>query len=269
MSADTLAYILYAVFVLGGLGIYFALPQERRWPRGLPWVLGLAGLAGFLVVLGLQFAPGGGGFYWVLFAAISVFAAARVVTHRRPVYSAIYFVLSVLAVAGLLLLLSAEFVAVALIIIYAGAIIVTYAFVMMLVQHAGRPVYDNRSRAPLGAVLAGFLLTATLSSAVADGIATLPKETPFDAKFVVTPPAEKGPVPVGNTAAVGATLLSRYMVPLEFAGVLLFIAMVGAVAVARKHVPATEPDVTAPPTERPPGEAGRQAKPFLPELKKV
>ena len=270
MSADVLAYTMYAVFALGGLGIYFALPQEGRWPRGLPWVLGLAGLAGFLVVFGRQFAPGdGGGFYWILFAAVAVFSAARVVTHRRPVYSAVYFVLGVLAVAGLLLLLSAEFVAVALVMIYGGAIIVTYVFVMMLAQHAGHPVYDHRSRAPLGAVLAGFLLTATLCGAVADGITALPTDGYFDADFLVAPLAEDGPVPAGNTAAVGATLLSRYMVPLEIAGVLLLIAMVGAVAVARKHLPATELDVLAPPIERPLGEAGRQAKPFLPELRKV
>ena len=80
---------------------------------------------------------------------------------------------------------------------------------------------------------------------------------------------ESGPLPAGNTAAVGATLLSRYMIPLEIAGVLLLIGMVGAVAVARKHVPPTEAGVPGPPAERPLGQAGREAAPFTPELKKV
>jgi len=170
MSTDVSALVMYAIFALGGVGVYFALPQEGRWPARAAAVLGLAALAGFLLLLGLQYArDAGGGLYWVSFAGIAVFAGTRVVTHNRPVYSAIYFVVVVLAVAGMLLLLSAEFVAVALVIVYGGAIIVTYAFVMMLAQQSGRAVCDNSSRAPLGAVLAGFVLTATLSGAVARG----------------------------------------------------------------------------------------------------
>ena len=245
------------------------MPQEGRWPKSAAVVLGSAGLAGFLVLLGCRFAgDGGGGLYWVLFAGVAVFSAARVVTHRRPVYSAIYFVVGVLAVAGMMLLLSAEFVAVALVMIYAGAIMVTYVFVMMLVQHGARAVYDHRSRAPLGAVLAGFVLTATLCGAIVEALPAGPAGA-YDAAFVTAPVEESGPLPAGNTAAVGATLLSRYMIPLEIAGVLLLIGMVGAVAVARKHVPPTEAGVPGPPAERPLGQAGREAAPFTPELKKV
>ena len=64
-------------------------------------------------------------------------------------------------------------------------------------------------------------------------------------------------------------MLARYMVPLEIAGVLLLIAMVGAVAVARKRIPVTEAGALAPPAERPLGQSGREAEPFVPELKKV
>jgi NADH-quinone oxidoreductase subunit J len=269
MSTDLSALFMYGIFALGGIGVYFALPQEGRWPGRAAVVPGLAALAGFLVLLGLQFAPGdGGGLYWVLFAGIAVFAGTRVVTHDRPVYSAIYFVVVVLAVAGMLLLLSAEFVAVALVMVYGGAIIVTYAFVMMLAQHGGQAVYDHSSRAPLGAVLAGFVLTATLSGAVAEAVSAAGAGD-YDAAFSTAAVTENGPLPAGNTAAVGATLLSRYMVPLELAGVLLLLAMVGAVAMARKRIPPTEADAFAPSLEQPLGEAGRQAPPFSPELKKV
>src|SRR5947207_1273185 len=77
-------------------------------------------------------------FFW-LFSAIAIAGAVRVVTHPRPVYSALYFVLVVMASAGLFILLWAEFMAAALVIIYAGAILVTYVFVIMLATHSARP----------------------------------------------------------------------------------------------------------------------------------
>ena len=72
-------------------------------------------------------------FFWV-FAMVAIVAAARMVTHGRPVYSALYFIAVVVSSAGLFLLLGAEFMAFALIIVYAGAILITYLFVLMLAQ---------------------------------------------------------------------------------------------------------------------------------------
>ena len=266
MSGDALAYLLYGVFGLGALAVYFALPQEGRWPRQTAPVLGLSALVGLLILLGLQFVPESEhGGYFTLFAAIAIYGAARVITHARPVYSAVYFVLVVIAVAGMMVLLSAEFLAVAMIVIYAGAILVTYVFVMMLAHHGARADYDRNSRAPLGAVLAGFVLTATIAGAIGSRPA-VPVPPRIDA--VVASSADVVELPPGNTAAIGASILGPYIVPLEVAGVLLLVAMVGALAVARKKVPV---DMTAlsPDADRPLGQSGREAPPFSPELKEV
>src|SRR6185503_7620582 len=78
-------------------------------------------------------------YFWI-FSAIALLGALRVVTHPRPVYAALYFVLTVFATAGLFILLWAEFMAAALVLIYAGAILVTYVFVIML---AAQPAEDG------------------------------------------------------------------------------------------------------------------------------
>ena len=90
------------------------------------------------------------GVYFWIFSAIALVGAVRVVTHPRPVYSALYFVLTVFATAGLFVLLWAEFMAAALVLIYAGAILVTYVFVIMLAAAvdaaAGRWTTARRAR---------------------------------------------------------------------------------------------------------------------------
>src|SRR5205814_3883496 len=114
-------------------------------------------------------AGGMGAYFWV-FSAVAIVAALRVVTHARPVYSALYFVLTVMASAGLFVLMWAEFMAAALVVIYAGAILVTYVFVIMLAQQAkteDRPMsalaeYDQVSREPLTAAAVGFALMGVL-----------------------------------------------------------------------------------------------------------
>ena len=84
-------------------------------------------------------AEGGMGPYFWIFSTIAIGGAIRVITHTRPVYSALYFVLTVFASAGLFLLLRAEFMAAALVMIYAGAILVTYVFVIMLAAEGSKP----------------------------------------------------------------------------------------------------------------------------------
>src|SRR5690606_11925251 len=104
----------------------------------------------------------------------------RVITHPRPVYAALFFILSILASAGLYLLLSAEFMTFALIIVYAGAILITYLFVIMLATEAPQAErlealasYDRYSREPVWATIFGFLLLASFSVMMGRGAATL------------------------------------------------------------------------------------------------
>lgn len=256
MSPAT-AYLLYFVFALGGIGVYFLMPQGGRPKRAVAAVFGVSALVALLLVLGTRVvspdAPAG---YFYLFATVAVLAAARVVTHPRPVYSALYFVLVVVAVAALLVLQGAEFLAIALVIIYAGAILVTYLFVIMLAQQSSVPTYDTRAREPFLAVLAGFVLMAAVAGRAGD----LP--SPAERATVPVAQPEGGePVrsaPEGNTAAIGVALVTKYVIVLELSGVLLLVAMIGAIALARKCVPV---EGYRPPPQ-PLGKVGKEVAPF-------
>src|SRR5688500_18822765 len=117
-------------------------------------------------------------FYFWIFSLIALGGAVRVITHPRPVYSALYFVLTVFATAGLFVLLMAEFMAAALILIYAGAILVTYVFVIMLASQSTSPdarsgvrqvtEYDAVSRGPVVAASVGFALMGVLLFVIFD-----------------------------------------------------------------------------------------------------
>jgi len=265
---DSLGYLLYGLFAIGGAGVYLALPRSGRSARTAGAILGLAAVALLIVLLAAQAVPPQHSVYSYIFAALALLAAGRVVTHPKPVYSALYFVLVVVAVAFLAVLKHAEFLAVALIIVYAGAILVTYAFVLMLAQQSGAPPYDTRAREPFLAVLAGFVTMA----AVAGQVGTLPPATTpagdpdpgiwlaRGAESDMDPPPEPEPAaePPGNTEAVGAALLTTYVVTLEVAGVLLLVAMIGAIVIVKKRVPSEE--VIA--EEKPLGQIGREVPPF-------
>lgn len=251
------AYLLYAVFALGGVSIYFLLPKSGRSSTTMGAVLGLSAVAAFLAILGVRIIlPDATRFFFYLFSAVAIVAAAKVITHRRPVYSALYFVLVVVSVAALLVLQGAEFVAIALIIIYAGAIMVVYLFVIMLAQEAGSPIYDRQAREPFFGALAGFVLMAAIAGQAVD----LPEPAAHAAISVSTYTTESStqPASTGNTMAMGATIMTQYIVAVEISGVLLLVAMVGAIAMARKRVPAEGYR----PAPRPLGQIGKEVEPF-------
>ena len=111
--------------------------------------------------------------YYYLFSGIAIVSAVRVITHTRPVYAALWFVMVVLASAGLFLVLSAQFMAFAVVIIYGGAILVTYMFVLMLASQStpdggSSQGYDKVAKEPVLACAAGFLLLAVLLSVIFD-----------------------------------------------------------------------------------------------------
>jgi NADH-quinone oxidoreductase subunit J len=256
VSAST-AYILYLVFALGGAGVYLLLPKTGRPKTMAGGVVGVSALALFLTLLAARVVPADETTVWFyLFAAIAVVAGARVITHPRPVFSALYFVLVVVAVAALLVLQRAEFLAVALVIIYAGAIVVTYLFVIMLAQERESPTYDRRAREPLLAVLCGFVLMAAVAGQAGD-LPEPPADTTThtsatDGTESATPPAE------GNTAAIGTVVMTRYVVALEITGVLLLVAMIGAIAMSKKKVPTSRLRTV----EKPIGQVGKEVPPY-------
>lgn len=176
--------ILLAVLV-GAVGVYLAVPK-----KGGITIPAMGGLVGVGALIGLWFylslldweVVGLGldafNFYYI-FSFIAIASAVRVITHTRPVYSALWFVMVVLASAGLFLTLEADFVAFGMVIIYGGAILVTYMFVIMLASQSQAatsgdpaesvgeaaqrgPEYDRVAFEPLLGVGAGFLLLAVV-----------------------------------------------------------------------------------------------------------
>lgn len=169
-------YAIYIASVCGALAVYLMLPHKRSMAK-LGGILAVSTLAfglGWLVnAYGPDNRPHLPGVYYYIFTFIALASAARVVTHPRPVYAALYFVLVVLSTSGMLVLLSAEFMAFAMVIIYAGAILVTYMFVIMLAtepqssrEDETSPVYDREAREPFLAVLMGFTLLAVIGGIV-------------------------------------------------------------------------------------------------------
>jgi len=179
--------VLYLACALAAVGIAIALPRKRRSLAAVG--ITLAGIATGLVLLSMGILAARVGelptFNFYVFAAIALLASVRMITHRRPVYSALYFILTIIASCGLYLLLSAEFMAFALIIIYAGAILITYLFVIMLATQApsaddpeAQAEYDVSAREPGVAAGFGFLLLAALSTLVLSGVRDLPTLAP-------------------------------------------------------------------------------------------
>jgi len=154
-----------------------ALPRPRISPQVVGAVIGAIALGGLFVSMGIKAGDDRPEFYFYLFSAIALGSALRVISHPRPVYAALYFILTILASSALYLVLEAEFMAFALIIIYAGAILITYLFVIMLAEQAptGEEVgalseYDRYSREPALATGVGFVLLALLTVMLTRGL---------------------------------------------------------------------------------------------------
>ena len=130
--------------------------------RWLGILIGLVGLGG----LGFTLLPPGltlHGVLFYLFSGVAIAAAVSTITHHNPIYSALSFAVVTLSVCGLFLLRGAQFLAAATVIIYAGAIVVTFLFIIMLARQSGNASYDRRAREPFLATLAAFLLLGGLA----------------------------------------------------------------------------------------------------------
>jgi NADH-quinone oxidoreductase subunit J len=221
------------LLTLGGVGLYLAMPGGRLHAGRAALIL-LIGAAAALGALVLPMAGTHAERIWFgLLALIGLVGALRMITHTKPVYSALYFILIVIATSGLLILAQATFLAAALLIIYAGAILVTYVFVIMLAQQPGEPpAHDRRARDPFIGVVTGFILLAVLTVRLARGEGQSFATMVGDADGAL-----------GGVTEVGTHLLTQYVVGIEITGVLLLAAMVGAIAIARRPAVAEEGEV--------------------------
>jgi NADH-quinone oxidoreductase subunit J len=152
------------------------------------------------------------------FAAILVYAAVRVITARNPVHAALYLVLSFFSAAAIWLLLQAEFLAIALVLVYVGAVMVLFLFVVMMIdfdlEKLRQGFWGNlRVAAPVGALII-FEMAAVLI------------------RSFNVPASAVAPLPAGydNTKVLGRLLYTEYVYAFEIAAVILLVAIVAAIA---------------------------------------
>ncbi len=251
--------VILLLAIVAGVGTVLLLPGAReaamRRIGGALLIVSAIVLAAFLFrwaagdpAEGMH--KGGMNAYFWIFSAIALVGAMRVITHSKPVYSALYFVLTVFATAGLFLLLWAEFMAAALVLIYAGAILVTYVFVIMLAAEAtptsgpmaGMSEHDVMSRDPVLAAIIGLSLMAVLIFVVFDKGSELPAPgnvqvvSPIRASDIASNGQTPDTIATGPTQQLGVYLFTNHLINLELAGLILTLAMIGAIVIARRRV---------------------------------
>ncbi len=162
---------------------------------------------------------GAGALVFYGLSAVMVGSAVMVITRRNTVHSAVFLVLSFLAMAGIFVLMEAEFVAAVQVLVYAGGIMVLFLFVVLLVNLEVRWGPAWTWQAAVGSGLAVVLVLFLLSGLMDWHPTAVPDAPSFRAMG-------------GNLQAVGMLLYQEYLLPFELASVLLLVAMVGAVLLA-------------------------------------
>ncbi|MFP5466467.1 MAG: NADH-quinone oxidoreductase subunit J [Gammaproteobacteria bacterium] len=162
------------------------------------------------------------GFFY-LFAAVLLFAAFRVITSRNPVHAALYLMLAFSQAAGLWLLLKAEFLGLTLVLVYLGAVMVLFLFVVMML--------DIRIEGDRWAFWQHFPLAAVIGAVVAAEIAAV-MWVGFPAMSSGAPAVASD---VSNTKALGILLYTEYLYPIQVAAVILLVAMITAIALTLRH----------------------------------
>ena len=153
--------------------------------------------------------------FWAM-AGLALSSAAMIIVVRNLMHAVLFLILSFIGVAGLYITLSADFVAVAQVLIYAGAIAVLMIFAVMLTPRSERDNAENHLRLP--ALLLSALLVAGVTFVAVETDWREASGGSFDA----------------TAAAIGEALLSPFVLPFEIASVLLVVAMVGAIVLVRE-----------------------------------
>jgi NADH-quinone oxidoreductase subunit J len=162
-------------------------------------------------------------FLFYVFAAILVFAALRVVTARNPVHAVLWLVLAFFTAAAHWLMLKAEFLAIVLVLVYVGAVMVLFLFVVMMLDINFDSLRKQfRSYLPVGATVGALVLIEMALTLVGSRLA-------------VSAGATAGPAAGGNTRALGALVYTEYVYPFEIAAVILLVAIIAAIALTHRQ----------------------------------
>lgn len=164
-------------------------------------------------------------FVFYFFSAILLFAAVRVITARNPVHSALFLVLAFFTAAGLWIMLEAEFLAITLVLVYVGAVMVLFLFVVMMLDiNLDRLREGFWNYLPLAAIVAVFM--------VFEMVIVLGSKH-FGLSIVPAPQAHEAGY--SNTKELGRLLYTEYVYPFEIAAVVLLVAIVAAIALTMRR----------------------------------
>ena len=167
-----------------------------------------------------------------LFSAVLLFAAFRVITARNPVYAALYLVLAFFQAAAVWLLLKAEFLAISLVLVYVGAVMVLFLFVVMMLDINLDSLRQGFwKHFPLAAAV-GAVIALEMAAVLMGGFRDPPKAA---GPMVAEAATAAGAAQVSNTKELGKLLYSEYLYPLEIAAVILLVAMVAAIALTLRQ----------------------------------
>jgi len=175
--------------------------------------------------------------FFYLFATVAIVSAVMVISSRNPVHSVMFLILAFVNGAGIFMLAGAEFLALLLIVVYVGAVMVLFLFVVMMLDVDFAQLRQGFLQyAPIGAMVGGILLVELIMVAGSFLI------TPEVAGSSVLPLVEG----VSNTEALGLVLYTRYVYLFEAAGLILLVAMIGAIVLTLRHKPhAKRQDIAA------------------------
>lgn len=176
--------------------------------------------------------------FFILMSALCLAGAIVTVGARNPIRGAVGLLFTIVGIAGLFLRLNAEFMAAIQLIVYAGAVVVLFVFVIMLLGPDAARVPGGPPKARASRVFAGvFMLALATGAAVAFGLSKPP-----GARFAPAQPE------FGSVELVGREIFTRSIVPFELATALLIVAVIGAIAVARGRHRAKKGPATVAPT---------------------
>ena len=172
--------------------------------------------------------------FFYLFAGVCVASAAMVISSRNPVHSVLFLILAFVNASGLFMLMGAEFLAMILIVVYVGAVAVLFLFVIMMLDVDFTQLREGFIEyLPVGVVIGvifGFELVLVASA------------------WVINPTVTKSitaaiPTDVSNTQALGLVLYTRYIHYFQLAGMVLLVAMIGAIVLTLRHKPGVKRQV--------------------------
>ena len=168
-----------------------------------------------------------------VFSAVLLFAAFRVITARSPVYAALFLVLAFFSAACVWILLRAEFLAIALVLVYVGAVMVLFLFVVMMLDVDIGSLRSGFWKHFPVAALVGVIISLEMAAVLLPGF-----------RLVDAPAAGAAALKLGNTKLLGIEVYTRYLYPLQIAAVLLLVAIIAAISLtlrARKDSKHTDP----------------------------